>query len=314
MSRYISKEEEIEILKDFENGLNTVKLGEKYNRSNSTIGRLLKRNGLNARNIKTKLTEEQVKKAYKLYDEKLYTTEKLGKLYNVDANTISNSFKRLGLKVRPNGHIPEPFNDKFFKTITTEEQAYYLGFLMCDGSIVNDGWTDILRIELQVIDRNIIDRFVKLLGYKADKVKVRTRFDKEKPLTTACVNISSNSLCEDLIEKGVVKNKTGKKQIPFGVPDELIRHSIRGMIDADGSINHTKKYIVLYGGGKMTHQVASFFNNNLNLSQKYESKKYKNSVPRLTIYNDSDYKSVMDFLYNDATIFLDRKNPLNLSS
>lgn len=61
MSKYISEEEEIKILKDFEDGLNTVELGKKYNRNNTTIGRLLKRNGLSARNIRAKLTEQQIK-------------------------------------------------------------------------------------------------------------------------------------------------------------------------------------------------------------------------------------------------------------
>lgn len=311
MSRYISEEEEINILKDFEEGLNTVELGRKYNRNNTTIGRLLKRNGLNARNIRTKLTKEQVKEAYKLYEEELYTTETLGKLYNVDANTISNSFKRFGFNVRPNGHIPEPFNDKFFKTITTEEQAYYLGFLMCDGSIIDSKWSDTLRVELQVRDRYILDRFVELLGYKKHKVKTYTKPYREGQLTTTHVSIVSNNLCQDLIEKGVIKNKKGRKQIPFGVPSYLLHHTIRGMFDADGSINHSKKYIVLYGGGEMTHQVANLFNENLNLNRKYESKKYKNSTPRLTISGENDYKSVVNFLYNDATIYLDRKKPLN---
>lgn len=311
MSKYISEEEEIKILKDFEDGLNTVELGKKYNRNNTTIGRLLKRNGLNARNIKTKLTEQQIKEAYNLYEEELYTTEMLGNIYNVDANTISNSFKRFGFTVRPNGHIPKPFNDEFFKTIRTEEQAYYLGFLMCDGSIIGGKGSDIMRIELQVRDRIIIDILAKLLGYGADKVKVYIKTVNGEPLVTAHMSVISNNLCQDLIEKGVVKNKKGKKQIPSGVPSNLLHHTIRGMFDADGSINHDKGYIVLYGGGSMTYQIADIFNKNLNLSRDYAPKKYKNSTTRLTIYNDSDYKAVTNFLYNDATIYLDRKKPLN---
>ena len=73
----ISEDETLAIIKDFKEGLNTVELGEKYNRNNTTIGNLLKRNGLKARNETCKLTKQQVLEAYEKYEKELWTTEKL---------------------------------------------------------------------------------------------------------------------------------------------------------------------------------------------------------------------------------------------
>lgn len=306
--RIISEEEKNNIVEDFQNGMNTVELGKKYNRNNTTIGRLLKKNGLTARNVKTKMTEEQIKEAYLLYIEKLFSTEELSKMYKVDANTIANSFRRLGFEVRPKGHIPEFFNDSFFKTIDSESKAYFLGFIMCDGSIVNDKGHYALHIEIQERDREILDTFVDEIGLSKERVKTYTRTDKTPSLTTVKVAINSNKLCNDLIQKGVIRKKTGRKSIPLYVPDALMRHTLRGMIDADGSVFFKNKSIVLFGGGNMTKQVSEYLFINLKLSKKPHCSNYEDVVPRMRTYLD-DFETITNYLYKEANFCLRRKNP-----
>lgn len=306
--RFMTEEEKTNILEDFSRGLNTVQLAEKYGRNNTSIGKLLKRSGLSARNIKSKMTEEQVFEAYNLYSEQLYTTEKLGVIYEVDANTIANSFRRFGLKVRPNGNIPEASNERFFETIDSEAKAYFLGFVMCDGSVVNDKGHYALHIELQERDKEILEVFAKQVGLPKSRVKTYTRTDKEEPLTTVKISINSDIMCQDLIDKGVFRRKVGNKSIPRDVPDNLLRHTVRGMIDADGSIHRENRTIRLYGGGTMTDDVSAYLHKTLKLASKPNVIRSDNHTPFM--YSSRfDFDTITKHLYKDANFFLKRKNP-----
>lgn len=308
-SRYINKEEEQSIIKDFEEGLNTVELGSKYNRNNTTIGRLLKRNGLRAKGPTSKMKKEEVLEAHKRYQNELLTTIELGNIYNVSERTIANQFKKYNLSVRKSGTIADSGNESFFETIDTEAKAYFLGFIMCDGSIFLDRTTYRLSIEIQEEDKHILEDFVDVIGIPRERIKTRSR--RHNSLITSQVNINSNKLCNSLIDRKVIPNKTGNKQVPLGVPKNLMKHTIRGMIDADGSVNFTKRNINLYGGGKMTSQVAEILNSNLELSRKPKVSHYKNSVPRMFI-SSIDYEKVINYLYLDSNYYLNRKNPFSL--
>lgn len=305
-TRFIQKEEEKLILSDFEKGMNTVELAKKYDRNNTTIGKLLKRNGLKARNIRTKLTKEKVFEAHKLYTEELLTTEELGKIYKVDANTIANSFRRFNLLVRANGHIPGVRDEDLFKVIDTEEKAYFLGLLMADGSIQKDKASYTLSLELQEEDKDILYSFADFLGLPKERVR---RLEREKTGSiTYVVVVGSLRFCQHLIDKGVIPGKTGNKKIPTGVPKNLLRHTLRGLIDGDGSILKDSKQVILYGSGDMVYQVADYLYKELSLSRKPMAKKYKNVVPRMTSYSD-DYEKITSYLYKDSNLFIKRKNP-----
>lgn len=306
-SRYIQDEEKQNIINDFNNGLNTVELASKYKRNNTTIGRLLKRNGLEARGKKPKMSKEQVLEAHKKYEEELLTTVQLGEIYKVSERTIANQLNRYKLPIRKSGTIAESGNELFFEIIDTEAKAYFLGFIMCDGSIVLDKTTYRLSIEVEVKDKHILDDFVSEINIPKERIKTRSR--RSNTLITSRVDINSNKLCNTLIDKKIVPNKVGNKQVPLGVPKDLIRHTIRGMIDADGTVDTNKRNVILYGGGQMTEQVAKILSSNLELSRKPKVNHYKNSVPRMFI-STIDYEKVVNYLYKDSNYYLNRKNPL----
>ena len=63
-----------------------------------------------------------------------------------------------------------------------------------------------------------------------------------KPKHTAYIMFSSKKMGEDLVKLGVVPNKTLiLKSLP-SIPDNLMKHFIRGYIDGDGCIDATKAY------------------------------------------------------------------------
>lgn len=98
-----------------------------------------------------------LKKLY--YDEKLNTNQ-IGAIYGVYGETISANMNRLGFQLRTIG-TDERINAKykvdvaFFDDITTEEQAYTLGFFVTDGCITANNR---FMISVQYRDRDILEK------------------------------------------------------------------------------------------------------------------------------------------------------------
>ena len=128
----------------------------------------------------------------------------------------------------------------YFRTIDEESKAYWLGFLYADGCISNDLKTII--IELSAKDLRHIEKFKKAIEapqniqlYERDGVKF------------ARIRIGCKEMVSDLIEKGCHPHKTFDVHFPNldTVPNELIKHFIRGVFDGDGCISLTKRKLLL---------------------------------------------------------------------
>ena len=133
------------------------------------------------------------------------------------------------------------FNDGYFDTIETPNQAYWLGFIFADGWICKNEKvrTYELGIELQSGDRLHLEKFNKELG-GVHQIKERHSEKyicnhKEKSITDSVVlRIYSKKIVEDLIKHGVVENKT--KYSIFPKIDNYFLDFLRGYIDVDGCV------------------------------------------------------------------------------
>ena len=90
------------------------------------------------------------------------------------------------------------------------------------------------------------------------------------------------------------------------IPHELMHHFLRGYFDGDGSICHTIQ------DGKIRWQVSFIGTIHfLNYVQKFLNKKHELSTCgnnyRFNFSKFCDVKDILNILYKDATIFLDRK-------
>lgn len=129
----------------------------------------------------------------------------------------------------------------FFSKIETELQAYLLGFYAADGSI--DEKRKTLRIELQKGDSEIVYLFKDSISEDSRLYSTKERsFIGPRGLTIHAkgnigVDITSSQLCNDLVAHGIGYNKScSENHIPNTIPQNLIRHFIRGYFDGDGSI------------------------------------------------------------------------------
>lgn len=128
------------------------------------------------------------------------------------------------------------FNEGFFRSISCEASAYFLGLIAADGNL--DKTQTKLELQLAEPDHHILHDFLACIGAEGCKVSPRRRADREK--TFHRITLCSKAMGQDLVSWGITPDKTEAMQLRRAVPKEWLRHFVRGFWDGDGSVgrNH----------------------------------------------------------------------------
>lgn len=118
-------------------------------------------------------------------------------------------------------------NESFFDEVTTERQAYWLGFITADGWIVRSRGRSSLRVELARKDVGHLSLLCADVG--SDQAPSETG----KGTFIACLN--SWKMLDALALLGVGPRKSAIVE-PWDGPPGLMPHYWRGMFDGDGAI------------------------------------------------------------------------------
>jgi hypothetical protein len=188
------------------------------------------------------------------------------------------------------------FDHTFFDVIDNEAKSYWLGFIMADGCIVTkvDKGSKKLRIHLSLLDQDHLQKFHDAIGSKKELYRWNT---------TVSSTHSSDRLCEQLIDKGCISNKSLYLEFPEILPN-IVHHFVRGYFDGDGSSFVVKNRLFLSFVG-----TEHFLSNLRSSSPVNQSKKMvkKKNVFELQFGSIPDCTALSNWMYKDATIFLDRK-------
>lgn len=223
-------------------------------------------------------------------------------------STIFRYMKEYEIKssIGSQGARKQKFNENFFEVIDTEEKAYWLGFIAADGCIYTESsGTHRLQINLKGSDIDHLNKFQKAIG---SRYKIVEKLVKTSPVCQLKVN--SKKMCNDLRELNVIE----RKSIIFNPPilrEELKRHFARGYWDGDGWIKDTKRrnqngyrYNIGIVGG---HNAINYFKENIPTEFHIYKLKCNDNVLSLETSSKSAIIEMYDYLYKDATIYLDRK-------
>lgn len=192
------------------------------------------------------------------------------------------------------------YNRNFFEKIDTEEKAYWAGFIAADGNIRKDFHK--LRIELNIQDIKHLEKF-------RSSIKGNMPIKEWKRLNNhSCyIEVNSVKICKDLFQYGITPNKSLTLEINFEkIPYSLQHHFIRGYFDGDGSLNMYEK-----NGHELWEINFIGTKHFLNYIMKFFNKQHKISTCgnnfRFNFKKGTDIKDILNILYKDATIVLDRK-------
>lgn len=246
----------------------------------------------------------------------------LKKQYRITATTVKNILKENNVRVR--GY--DEYNYRRFTLdetcldrIDSQLKAYYLGFFFADGcNYYETSYKNNLnRITIRILntDRNILESFAKNL-YKTNKeVTVIPRSQKnDKWQDIASLEIQSKRISKALHEFGATSNKSLTLQFPTCIPDELMNHFLRGYFDGDGFISDyepkpgSRPRFSVIGNKEFMEGFQDVLVKNTGLNINKLMTKPKIPTIRILEYGGTNVvKTIREYLYKDATIFLERK-------
>ena len=233
--------------------------------------------------------------------------------FDVDRGTLRDAFIKNNMKFisRKDGKLK--VNSDYFKIIDTEHKAYWLGFLIADGYLCTS--KNRLELCLAKIDKEHIELFKKDLESE-HKIQLKECILNNKIFYAYRINITDKQISQDLQKYGFNNNKSYEAYIPFDyIPLHLMRHFIRGLFDGDGCVyTHKEKsgniatniIICTTISCKMINDITICLKKYLNIDVKYGINKDSNPVD-INIYKQEDMWKFYNWLYKDATIYLQRK-------
>lgn len=212
------------------------------------------------------------------------------------------------------------YNKDYFSKIDTEDKAYWLGFLYADGSINRFYKNDKIRsmtleLGLAVQDREHLEKFKKCTESNIP-IFERTNRLNGKEYQSVRIQWNNTKVCYDLIDLGCTPHKTYDIRMPSYdiVPKEFMRDFLRGFFDGDGCISisemNSKPHIVV--------TITGIENMLVDIYEYLISEKVIRKVPKIHrdkrskacsifFYGSDSNKELLDYLYKDSTIYLDRK-------
>jgi len=216
----------------------------------------------------------------------------IAKQLGMHRNNLYYWFKKNGFKPHE-----AKFNHDFFAEIDSEEKAYWLGFIMADGCVSTTQRPKV-QIKLASVDEGHLLKWHKSinscnrLSTVAGRHKQSTHYSKK--------------MCDDLIILGCVPRKSLILTFPE-IDSALVHHFVRGYFDGDGCISiHNKRKspqirITFVGTSDFLSKIASIINKtNVKMNNTGKAK-------ILSINGTKQCKKILNWMYKDATVWLDRK-------
>ena len=204
----------------------------------------------------------------------------------------------------------KPCNINFFEDFNNEKAAYWAGFILGDGCLKNNR----LGIKLAMVDVNHLELFRSQIEAYENKISIYRTFNNEGNSSLYCkLNLCNQKLLNDLIKNGITPDKSKECSVPMSVPDEMMNHFMRGVFDADGCFYSNKeKGIVSFSICSSVEMFCEEYQMMLMALCDLEKTKIKKNKREtcwaITYGGRNQVKRIMDFLYKDATIYLERKH------
>lgn len=243
----------------------------------------------------------------------------LGREFGVHGSTIKKILIENGVeKIKNQRDLYRiPCDDNFFETIDTEEKAYVFGFFSADGNISKNQY---FHFKISEKDDEILQKIKIAMNYEGDVLHFESK--KQTSFMPLGYKMSSLTICSpkivsDLKKMGITNDKTHDLVFPKAfLPNRLIHHYIRGYFDGDGSVFLTKNK---NNYGKIYPSIgASIVGTKSFLDDMCYYIPIRTQDGKLPIYKHkgvfafqincfSRSISLYNYLYKDATIYLDRK-------
>lgn len=243
---------------------------------------------------------DQEQEVIRLYTEGQSSRE-IAKVFDATDSTIRNVLKKHKIKRRPtwNKAYRHKINEHIFDQINSEESAYWLGMLYADGYVGQGS----IVLALKKSDK---DHLLKLRDFMQSDHGL---FDLAISGTVG-FRVHGQHLYDRLLELGIFVRR-GKFDLMLGqLPASLHHHFIRGYLDGDGYITHidatTTPNVGFCGQLDILTWIKSILVEKAGASSKPQIRQ-RRGIMEVAFGGRYQIKRILSYLYQDATIFLSRK-------
>lgn len=193
------------------------------------------------------------------------------------------------------------FDERIFMTVYKPEVAYWIGFLMADGSIRGNT----ISLCLSIKD---LDHLKKYQSFLVTSKPIRIYKNIKQGTTSCSLGVYSKKMVQDLANYGIMPRKTGKEQIR-NIPSEYIRDFILGFFDGDGCMHISKQgqanFSIASHSIKILKQIRSVLSdkcglNNDFFNENHHIEKRKDGVNILHYGGNQQVKRIYRYLYEEG--------------
>jgi intein/homing endonuclease len=239
------------------------------------------------------------------------STNAIGMEVGANGGVVCTILRESGIAIKSTSEWKRKYsvNHEAFSEIDNEESAYWLGFLYADGC--NCPKTSSVTLSQNSDDVDVLYGFRKFLksDYAIKSYKRTSGYNKKDLFV---IHVKSRKLSRDLEKHGCVEAKTHKLSFPKFIREDLIRHFVRGYFDGDGSIGKHPNYQLSVVG---TESFLTGLGDTLKLLfpdvafQFYKRHPERmNNITQMGVTKKRHIKTILDWMYDDCSVFLSRKH------
>jgi len=249
--------------------------------------------------MKNKISKDIGIQIKELYDDKIPST-KIASLFNLNSSSIRDFLRRNNIKLRRQSEAQRKYkiNEKYFDKINTQNKAYILGLLFADGC--NYSKKSHVSLTLHDKDKKLLKKISKILQTNKPLRKVNN----------ACALIIENKhISEQLNKLGMVPRKSLILNFPDCIHPKFYNHFIRGYFDGDGSIYFDGQIwrFSIISTEQFCNSIRKIFDQLNVKTYFYSAHKNNKNTFVLAMGKRKDILKVLDWLYDDAKICMERK-------
>ena len=276
---------------------------DKFGVSKKTVQRAFKKLGLSSISDFERELQKKLPDMINLYKDGLSIME-VCKKFDVHVTVLRPRLKELGIYRNEQPRYQADYD--FFEVIDTEEKAYWLGFIAADGCVKG---LRSMKIGISSIDIEVLEKFKESLN-ATYPIKYETKWKENDHVN---ITLTNQKLYDDLISKGIVPNKTHILQFPSEdiVPKDLLNHYVRGYFDGDGCVTGSIQPNVNFTGNKdflLPLQSVLIQEANVRLTKPSTRRPESPNIITIMWSGRGNARKLYDYMYKDATIFLNRKH------
>lgn len=232
MEKLFNNKQGEQICRLYLQGQSSCKIAKKFNCSEDTIRRTLRKFNTEIRANKL-FDKNQELKIIDLYETKKWSFRKIGKFVGCSSTPIRNIIKKYNIYIRNNGEANRKYfcDESYFNKIDTWEKAYILGWIISDGTIFKGGFS------VSCAEKYISEFIKKTMQFTGPLFY-------NKYTNCWVLLISSQKIKIQLLKLGISSRKSFNPNFNILwdlIPKKYLSALILGIFDGDGCVSVTNR-------------------------------------------------------------------------